>query len=58
MFHATLMRCCTTSYGPTETVINASRFKVVGQAPASCPSAVPNTTMHLLDDSLRSCRPV
>ncbi|OBK44912.1 non-ribosomal peptide synthetase [Mycobacterium sp. 1081908.1] len=55
-FHATFDALLHNFYGPTETVINASRFKVQGpQGTRIVPIGRPkiNTTMHLLDDSLR-----
>lgn len=55
-FHATFDALLHNFYGPTETVINASRFKVVGpQGTRIVPIGRPkiNTTMHLLDDSLQ-----
>ncbi|WP_068176505.1 non-ribosomal peptide synthetase [Mycobacterium sp. UM_CSW] len=55
-FHATFDALLHNFYGPTETVINASRFKVEGpQGTRIVPIGRPkiNTTMHLLDDSLR-----
>lgn len=60
-FHATFDALLHNFYGPTETVINASRFKVVGpQGTRIVPIGRPkiNTTMHLLDDSLQPVRPV
>ncbi|OYN81208.1 non-ribosomal peptide synthetase [Mycolicibacterium sphagni] len=55
-FHATFDALLHNFYGPTETVINASRFKVEGrQGPGVVPIGTPkiNTTIHLLDDALR-----
>ncbi|MEB3983443.1 amino acid adenylation domain-containing protein [Mycobacterium sp. 663a-19] len=55
-FHATFDALLHNFYGPTETVINASRYKVEGpQGTRIVPIGRPkiNTTMHLLDDSLR-----
>lgn len=55
-FHATFDALLHNFYGPTETVINASRFKVEGpQGTRIVPIGRPkiNTTLHLLDDSLR-----
>jgi mycobactin peptide synthetase MbtE len=55
-FHATFDALLHNFYGPTETVINASRFKVEGpQGTRIVPIGRPkiNTTMHLLNDSLR-----
>jgi mycobactin peptide synthetase MbtE len=55
-FHATFDALLHNFYGPTETVVNASRFKVEGkQGTRIVPIGTPkiNTTMHLLDDALR-----
>jgi mycobactin peptide synthetase MbtE len=55
-FHATFDALLHNFYGPTETVINASRFKVEGtQGTRIVPIGRPkiNTTMHLLDDALQ-----
>jgi mycobactin peptide synthetase MbtE len=55
-FHATFDALLHNFYGPTETVINASRYKVEGpQGTRIVPIGRPkiNTTMYLLDDSLR-----
>ena len=55
-FHATFDALLHNFYGPTETVINASRYKVEGpQGTRIVPIGRPkiNTTMHLLDDSLQ-----
>ncbi|WP_179467261.1 non-ribosomal peptide synthetase [Mycolicibacterium vinylchloridicum] len=55
-FHATFDALLHNFYGPTETVINASRFKVEGrQGPGVVPIGTPkiNTTIRLLDDALR-----
>jgi mycobactin peptide synthetase MbtE len=55
-FHATFDALLHNFYGPTETVINASRFKVEGkQGTRTVPIGTPkiNTTIHLLDDALR-----
>ena len=55
-FHATFDALLHNFYGPTETVINASRYKVEGpQGTRIVPVGRPkiNTTMYLLDDSLQ-----
>ncbi|MET0704077.1 MAG: condensation domain-containing protein, partial [Mycobacterium sp.] len=55
-FHATFDAMLHNFYGPTETVVNASRFKVEGkQGTRIVPIGRPkiNTTMHLLDDALQ-----
>ena len=55
-FHATFDALLHNFYGPTETVINASRFKVEGkQGTRIVPIGRPkiNTQMHLLDDALQ-----
>ena len=55
-FHATFDALLHNFYGPTETVINASRFKVEGkQGTRIVPIGKPkiNTAMHLLDNSLQ-----
>ncbi|CAN5718171.1 mycobactin non-ribosomal peptide synthetase MbtE [soil metagenome] len=55
-FHATFDALLHNFYGPTETVVNASRFKVHGkQGTRIVPIGKPkiNTTMHLLDDALQ-----
>lgn len=55
-FHATFDALLHNFYGPTETVINASRFEVEGpQGTRIVPIGRPkiNTTMHLLDDALQ-----
>ena len=55
-FHATFDALLHNFYGPTETVINASRYPVEGpQGTRIVPIGRPkiNTTMYLLDDSLR-----
>ncbi|MCV7380698.1 non-ribosomal peptide synthetase [Mycobacterium alsense] len=55
-FHATFDALLHNFYGPTETVINASRYMVEGpQGTRIVPIGRPkiNTTMHLLDDALR-----
>jgi mycobactin peptide synthetase MbtE len=55
-FHATFDALLHNFYGPTETVINASRYKVEGkQGTRIVPIGRPkiNTAIHLLDDALR-----
>ncbi|OBI80288.1 non-ribosomal peptide synthetase [Mycobacterium sp. E740] len=55
-FHATFDALLHNFYGPTETVINASRYKVEGkQGTRIVPIGTPkiNTQIHLLDDALR-----
>ncbi|WP_137144627.1 non-ribosomal peptide synthetase [Mycolicibacterium sp. CR10] len=55
-FHATFDALLHNFYGPTETVINASRFKVEGrQGTRIVPIGKPkiNTQLHLLDDALQ-----
>jgi mycobactin peptide synthetase MbtE len=55
-FHATFDALLHNFYGPTETVINASRYKVEGpQGTRIVPIGRPkiNTAMHLLDDALQ-----
>jgi mycobactin peptide synthetase MbtE len=55
-FHATFDALLHNFYGPTETVINASRYRVEGkQGTRIVPIGKPkiNTQMHLLDDGLR-----
>ncbi|WP_205873764.1 non-ribosomal peptide synthetase [Mycobacterium camsae] len=55
-FHATFDALLHNFYGPTETVINASRFKVQGpQGTRIVPIGRPkiNTNIYLLDDSLQ-----
>lgn len=55
-FHATFDALLHNFYGPTETVINASRYKVDGkQGTRIVPIGTPkiNTTIHLLDDALQ-----
>ncbi|MET0896290.1 MAG: amino acid adenylation domain-containing protein [Mycobacterium sp.] len=55
-FHATFDALLHNFYGPTETVVNASRFKVEGkQGTRIVPIGKPkiNTQLHLLDDALR-----
>ncbi len=55
-FHATFDSLLHNFYGPTETVINCSRFKVEGkQGSRIVPIGTPkiNTTIHLLDDYLQ-----
>ncbi|MFG1932281.1 amino acid adenylation domain-containing protein [Mycobacterium sp. NPDC048908] len=55
-FHAIFDALLHNFYGPTETVINASRYKVEGkQGHRTVPIGRPkiNTQIHLLDDALR-----
>lgn len=55
-FHATFDALLHNFYGPTETVINATRFKVEGrQGTRIVPIGKPkiNTQIHILDDALR-----
>lgn len=55
-FHATFDALLHNFYGPTETVINASRYKVEGkQGTRIVPIGRPkiNTALHLLDDALQ-----
>ncbi|WP_078312265.1 MULTISPECIES: non-ribosomal peptide synthetase [unclassified Mycobacterium] len=55
-FHATFDASLHNFYGPTETVINASRYKVRGiQGTRTVPIGTPkiNTQMHILDEALR-----
>ena len=55
-FHATFDSLLHNFYGPTETVINASRYKVEGkQGTRIVPIGAPkiNTQIHLLDDALK-----
>lgn len=55
-FHATFDALLHNFYGPTETIVNASRYKVEGkQGTRIVPIGRPkiNTTMHLLDDALQ-----
>ncbi|MFY1621555.1 amino acid adenylation domain-containing protein, partial [Micromonospora sp. WMMD736] len=55
-FHATFDALLHNFYGPTETVVNASRYKVQGkQGTRIVPIGRPkiNTTMYLLDDALQ-----
>ncbi len=55
-FHATFDALLHNFYGPTETVLNCSRYKVEGkQGSRIVPIGTPkiNTTMHLLDDHLQ-----
>lgn len=55
-FHATFDAWLHNFYGPTETVINASRYKVEGkQGTRIVPIGKPkiNTDIHLLDDALQ-----
>ena len=55
-FHATFDALLHNFYGPTETVVNASRFKVEGkQGTRIVPIGKPkiNTQLHLLDDAMQ-----
>ncbi|AEV74823.1 amino acid adenylation enzyme/thioester reductase family protein [Mycolicibacterium rhodesiae NBB3] len=55
-FHSTFDALLHNFYGPTETVINASRYKVEGkQGTRIVPIGTPkiNTQIHLLDDALQ-----
>ena len=55
-FHATFDAMLHNFYGPTETVVNASRFKVEGkQGTRIVPIGTPkiNTQLHILDDALQ-----
>jgi mycobactin peptide synthetase MbtE len=55
-FHATFDALLHNFYGPTETVVNASRFKVEGkQGTRIVPIGKPkiNTALHILDDVLQ-----
>ncbi|WP_078326283.1 non-ribosomal peptide synthetase [Mycobacteroides salmoniphilum] len=55
-FHATFDASLHNFYGPTETVINASRYKVRGvQGTRTVPIGTPkiNTQIHILDETLR-----
>jgi mycobactin peptide synthetase MbtE len=55
-FHATFDSLLHNFYGPTETVLNCTRFKVDGkQGTRIVPIGTPkiNTTIHLLDDALQ-----
>ena len=55
-FHATFDALLHNFYGPTETVLNCTRFKVEGKQGARIvPIGTPkiNTTIHLLDDALQ-----
>ena len=55
-FHATFDALLHNFYGPTETIINASRYKVEGpQGTRVVPIGTPkiNTQIYLLDDALR-----
>ncbi|MDY6995243.1 MAG: amino acid adenylation domain-containing protein [Actinomycetota bacterium] len=55
-FHATFDALLHNFYGPTETVINATRYKVEGrQGTRIVPIGTPkiNTAIHILDDALR-----
>ena len=59
-FHATFDALLHNFYGPTETVINATRYKVEGrQGTRIVPIGKPkiNTAIHLLDDALRPVPP-
>lgn len=54
-FHATFDALLHNFYGPTETVVNATRYKVAGkQGTRIVPIGTPkiNTSVHLLDDTL------
>ncbi|WP_319451819.1 MULTISPECIES: non-ribosomal peptide synthetase [unclassified Mycobacterium] len=56
-FHATFDALLHNFYGPTETVLNCTRFKVEGKQGARIvPIGTPkiNTALHLLDDALQS----
>ncbi|WP_313959961.1 non-ribosomal peptide synthetase [Mycobacterium deserti] len=55
-FHATFDSLLHNFYGPTETVLNASRYRVEGkQGHRTVPIGTPkiNTQIHLLDDALQ-----
>ncbi|ORA39958.1 non-ribosomal peptide synthetase [Mycobacterium aquaticum] len=55
-FHATFDALLHNFYGPTETVLNCTRYKVEGKQGARIvPIGTPkiNTTIHLLDDALQ-----
>lgn len=55
-FHATFDSLLHNFYGPTETVLNCTRYKVEGKQGARIvPIGTPkiNTTIHLLDDTLQ-----
>lgn len=55
-FHATFDALLHNFYGPTETVVNATRYPVEGrQGQRTVPIGMPkiNTAVHLLDESLR-----
>ncbi|MGV9798973.1 amino acid adenylation domain-containing protein [Mycobacterium sp. NPDC003449] len=55
-FHATFDSLLHNFYGPTETVLNCTRYKVTGKQGARIvPIGTPkiNTTIHLLDDALQ-----
>lgn len=55
-FHATFDALLHNFYGPTETVLNATRYKVEGrQGAGTVPIGTPkiNTQIHLLDNTLR-----
>ncbi|GAY17442.1 non-ribosomal peptide synthetase [Mycobacterium sp. shizuoka-1] len=59
-FHTTFDALLHNFYGPTEAVINASRYKVEGrQGTGVVPIGTPkiNTAIHLLDDALRPVPP-
>jgi mycobactin peptide synthetase MbtE len=59
-FHATFDALLHNFYGPTETVLNCTRYKVDGkQGTRIVPIGTPkiNTTIHLLDDTLRPVPP-
>ncbi len=59
-FHATFDALLHNFYGPTETVLNCTRYKVQGKQGARIvPIGTPkiNTTIHLLDDALQPVAP-
>jgi mycobactin peptide synthetase MbtE len=59
-FHATFDALLHNFYGPTETVLNCTRYKVDGRQGARVvPIGTPkiNTTIHLLDDALQPVPP-
>jgi mycobactin peptide synthetase MbtE len=59
-FHATFDALLHNFYGPTETVLNCTRYKVEGKQGARIvPIGTPkiNTTIHLLDDALQPVPP-
>ncbi|BBY76492.1 non-ribosomal peptide synthetase [Mycolicibacterium parafortuitum] len=59
-FHATFDALLHNFYGPTETIINTTRYKVEGtQGARIVPIGKPkiNTTVHLLDDALQPVPP-